>query len=260
MNRLALVLTFMAAGFAAPDAASAQACTGNCGTAVPNGVVTAPPEFGPSYSYVSTVGGVNGAGQIAGVEGTNGSEYLTGVFSALAGDALQFYFNYVTSDGSSSYTDYAFAELLMGGAHEAWLFTARTTPSGDTSPGFGLPANDSVLSPVSTPIVPGGPSWDALGSDSGECFAAGCGFTGWIQSSFTLASDGLYQLRFGVSNVGDTGYDSGLAFAGVTVNGSPVTGAIPEPATWALLMLGLGLVGGALRGARRRQVCQVPSF
>ena len=31
------------------------------------------------------------------------------------------------------------------------------------------------------------------------------------------------------------------------------TGAVPEPATWAMMILGLGAVGGAMRSARRRQ-------
>jgi hypothetical protein len=30
-------------------------------------------------------------------------------------------------------------------------------------------------------------------------------------------------------------------------------GALPEPATWAMMLLGFGLVGGALRSAKRRQ-------
>jgi hypothetical protein len=33
----------------------------------------------------------------------------------------------------------------------------------------------------------------------------------------------------------------------------PVTGAIPEPSTWAMLLLGFGFVGGAMRSAKRRQ-------
>ena len=30
-------------------------------------------------------------------------------------------------------------------------------------------------------------------------------------------------------------------------------GAVPEPATWAMMLLGFGLVGGAMRSAKRRQ-------
>ena len=230
--------------------AGADTCTGTCGTAAPNGVVTAPPAYGPNYQYVSTAGGVAGAGRIAGAPGTTGSQLVTDAFSAAAGDALNFYFNYVTSDGSGSFTDYSFAELLKDGAHAAWLFTARTTPTGNTSPGFGLPSNDSVLTPVTTAIKAGAPMWSALGGSSGSCYAVGCGYTGWIGSNYTIGSGGAYQLRFGVTNVGDNSFQSGLAFAGITINDTPV-GGVPEPATWAMMILGFGVVGHALRGARR---------
>ena len=32
-----------------------------------------------------------------------------------------------------------------------------------------------------------------------------------------------------------------------------VTSAVPEPATWALMILGFGLVGGMMRGSSRRR-------
>lgn len=35
------------------------------------------------------------------------------------------------------------------------------------------------------------------------------------------------------------------------------TGAVPEPATWAMLILGFGLVGGAMRSAKRRQTATI---
>lgn len=243
-------LLLAAAGMAlSATSASAQTCVGNCGTAAPNGVVTAPPAFGPNYQYVSTFGGVVGAGRITGVTNTanaTGSQFTTAAFSANAGDALNFFFNYVTSDGSGDFTDYSFAELLSGGNHVAWLFTARTTPTGNTSPGFGLPSNDSTLTPNSTAIVPGAPVWAQLGTDSNRCFDTGCGYTGWIGSAYTIANGGSYQLRFGVTNVGDANFASGLAFAGVTINNVPVNG-VPEPMTWAMMIAGFGLMGAAFR-------------
>jgi len=247
--RKSFALVSIAFLFSATPAVS-QTCVGNCGTASPNGVVTAPPGGG-DYQYVSTNDGIPGAGQIAGAGGTNGSEYITAAFAAAAGDLLDFNFNYVTSDGSGNFTDYAFAELLSGGAHVAWLFTARTTPSGDTSPGFGLPANDATLTPSSTPIIAGGPVWDQLGSNSGQCWDAGCGYTGWINSQYTIGTGGIFELRFGVTNMGDTGYQSGLAFAGLQINDVPVgTSAVPEPGTWAMMLSGFGALGFTLR--RRR--------
>ena len=80
-----------------------------------------------TYQYVSTNGGISGAGQIGGVRGIDGSQYMTSTFSAAANAPLQFYFNYITSDGAID-ADYAFAQLKTSAeALVATLFTARTT-------------------------------------------------------------------------------------------------------------------------------------
>lgn len=34
---------------------------------------------------------------------------------------------------------------------------------------------------------------------------------------------------------------------------SSATGAVPEPSTWAMMLLGFGLIGGGMRAAKRRQ-------
>jgi PEP-CTERM motif len=247
--------------FTIASPASASSCTGNCGTAGANGVVTAPPSGDATYGYVTTYAGQTGAGQIAGVGGTNGSEFVTDAFTATTGDLLNFYFNYVTTDGSGEYTDYAFAQLQTAdGDNVAYMFTARTTPTGDTSPGFGLPANAATLSPSTSPIIAGAPSWFALGPNadgSGSCYSIGpgCGYTGWIGSSYTMAATGMFRLRFGVSNFGDINQQSALAFNRLTVAGNEVptttNSAIPEPTTWAMMIAGFGLIGA---GMRRRSI------
>ncbi len=239
-----------------PSTASANVCVGDCGVLGANGVVTAPP-IGGQYRYVTTLG-PNGGGNIPGfavAEATNGSNFTTSSFEATAGSTLEFYFNYVTSDGSQ-FSDFGWA-ALNGSGGSLTLFTARTTPSGDTVPGFGLPglAPGVVLEPASTPIIPGGPVWSPLGGSSGACFGgvgAGCGYTGWIKSTFTITDAGFYTLQFGVSNSLDQAFDSGLAFAGLVIDGAPIdpTPGIPEPATWAMLIAGFGMVGFA---ARRRR-------
>jgi hypothetical protein len=155
---------------------------------------------------------------------------------------LSFDFNYITSDGAG-YSDYAFAQLqTASGSLVATLFTARTQPSGDTSPGFGLPADGSTLTPVSSAIIGGGPTWSPLGSYSGACWNAGCGYTGWINAQYSIGSSGSYKVVFGVTNWGDTIYDSGLAFASVTSGGTPITG-VPEASTWAMMLAGFAGLG-----------------
>ncbi len=61
------------------------------------------------------------------------------------------------------------------------------------------------------------------------------------------------QFQFNPNGFGFRG--SPAALSASYTNGA--TGAVPEPATWAMMILGLGLVGGALRTARRRQKATV---
>jgi hypothetical protein len=244
------VLAASTFSFSGPAAAAplpaGWTCTANCGTLGADGVVTASPEGG-TYGYVSTNNGVSDSGIGLGSE-TNGSRANTSLFSANAGDDLEFYFNYVTSDGGG-FADYAWVRLLDSSLSVvALLFTARTTPGGDTVPGFGMPAlaDGVVLDPPSTPIIPGGPAWSALGGSSGGCWSTGCGYTGWIGMTYEIAAAGSYFLEFGVVNWSDTAFDSGLAFDGILIGGVPIDNGIPEPASLALL--GIGLAGlGAMR-------------
>ena len=143
-------------------------------------------------------------------------------FSAAAGDDLNFWFNFVTSDGSG-FADYAWAALYTASLDPvAILFTARTQPSGTIVPGQNLPGVEATLNPSSVPIIPGGPAWSPLGGSSGSCYSGGCGYTGWINSTYDIANAGNYVVRFGVSNWSDTAYQTGMAFSGITIAGVPV--------------------------------------
>ncbi|WP_088329860.1 NF038132 family protein [Lacimicrobium sp. SS2-24] len=219
--------------------------TGNSGTLGADGVVTLSPYGDSQYGYVSTNGGVTGVG-LPGVGGTgnatDGSVITSPIFAAESGDALEFYFNYVTSDGAG-YADYAWARLLDAASNEvALLFTARTrSDGGDTVPGFSMPAPTATLTPGSTPIIGGAPTWSPLGSESGSCYDTGCGYTGWIQAAYNIGSAGNYRLEIGVVNWNDSAFDSGMAFDGATIAGTVIGEPtdIPTPAPLALLGLGL---------------------
>jgi hypothetical protein len=209
-------------------------------------VVPLSPIGNSSYQYVTTTGGTTGVGALpTGALGseTNGSTLATSQFTVTAGTDLNFYFDYVTSDGAG-YADYAWAELFnSSNTPVALLFTARTVPSpGNIVPGTGMPAPAATLNPTSVPIQ-SGTTWSPLGSWSGDCYASGCGNSGWIDTDYTIAVAGTYYLEIGVTNWIDTLYDSGLAMDGVTVGGTPIVPPsntpIPEPSSIVLLFTGL---------------------
>lgn len=250
---LALLPFCLAGSASANPIPTGWTCSGSCGSLGADGVVTLSPTGNSSYQYVTTNGSTATAPLPTGALGgeTNGSTLATTVFSATAGTALDFYFNYVTSDGAG-YADYGWAELFnSANTPVSLLFTARTEPTGSIVPGTGLPLPNATLTPTSVPIIGGGPAWSPLGGSSGQCYASGCGYTGWILSSYTIASTGNYYLEVGVANWSDKAFDSGLALDGVTVGGTPITppSTVPEPST--LLMLGSGLVGLACSLKRR---------
>ena len=68
--------------------------------------------------------------------------------------------------------------------------------------------------------------------------------------------EALFGAGFGDSNPGpgDVGNFIGAQNAALNFAGIPVGGNVPEPATWALMMLGFGGIGAATRARRRGRV------
>ena len=58
----------------------------------------------------------------------------------------------------------------------------------------------------------------------------------------------------GQLNPGGNGTGDGLITGSLTFTASQAPGGVPEPATWALLILGFGTVGGAMRRRSRMRV------
>lgn len=67
------------------------------------------------------------------------------------------------------------------------------------------------------------------------------------------------NLSDGFQNTGSfSGRTNQWAFDILNVNSAAQVGAVPEPGTWALMLIGFGAVGASLR--RRRNVKAVPAF
>jgi hypothetical protein len=255
----AAVISFIAIAATAPASAApiptGWTCTGNCGSLGSDGIVTTPP-VGTGYQYISSDLGASGIGQLS-VGGTIGSTLQSSPFAGVAGTALTFSFNYVTSDGAG-FADYAWAKLLnLSNSTETLLFTARTQPTGNIVPGFGLPGTAPGVTLGTSAIIGGAPIWSPLGSDSNRCYADGCGYTGWVSSSFTLTSASNYALLVGVTDWSDTNFSSGLAVAGLAVGGIDVITQLPTtpsgvPVPGSVLLLLVGSIGlGLTRLAKR---------
>jgi hypothetical protein len=44
-----------------------------------------------------------------------------------------------------------------------------------------------------------------------------------------------------------------ISATGEAPSGTVLTTAVPEPATWGVMLVGFGAIGASMRGARRRQ-------
>jgi hypothetical protein len=88
-------------------------------------------------------------------------------------------------------------------------------------------------------VVNGGAAFTAGGNCSICTIGSG-------QNKFTLSGSGITSLAFTF----DPGVSTARQFR---VDGVSNVPAVPEPATWAMMLLGFGFVGGAMRATKRRQ-------
>ena len=91
--------------------------------------------------------------------------------------------------------------------------------------------------------------WDSAGFNT---------FNWWVFTS-TANSNDAHFFAYAPGNINDPTsaalYNGGEQSSGrVTVSVAGATGAVPEPATWAMMLAGFGIIGGAMRRRQRVSV------
>lgn len=171
----------------------------------------------------------------------SGSGYPTGAFgeailpntvATLSPDPVGTSVAYFSSDTANPHSLSQFINLVSGTVYNIG-FDYYAPENGISNP---FDASLSFLVggvPVGSTLVAGQPS--------------GTPAKTWLNfgTSFTATASGPAELQFQFKGLGVTAAD----FA---IDRVYVTAAVPEPSTWALMLLGFGAVGGAMRMKRRK--------
>jgi len=131
------------------------------------------------------------------------------------------------------------SKMTFDTALEAGLYTLSFWYSDRPGVGAGSNGIDVLLNATSILTTLGG---------------AGGATTNWILRTVNFTANAGDTLSFVALGTSDSygGYIDDLRLGAAGTPGQ--TGAVPEPTTWALLMLGFAAIGGALRSSRRRLV------
>ena len=98
----------------------------------------------------------------------------------------------------------------------------------------------------------------APGTSTGTCESVTLTQSGTTVDVLAITSDLDFGIGFGNAELGVNGtYQSSVAFnnsgfSTLTISGSTSRAAVPEPATWAMMLFGFGGIGAAMRQSRRK--------
>ena len=161
---------------------------------------------------------------------------LAMVAAAVSAHATTFLFSYTSNDATQGASGTLHATLVAAGQFQATsgtinAFGPLSTGAGTLTPGSGNSPSgfffyDSLLTPTQNPLISGGGLLFNIAGDEVNIYSDGPGPETY---RFYSRASGVNAGNFALTQVG---------------------GAVPEPASWALMIGGFGLAGAALR--RRR--------
>lgn len=113
----------------------------------------------------------------------------------------------------------------------SFFYSSNNTP-GTVSVWSGLNSTGSLLATLNLPV-------NATGGDG--CFGTGfCPYT-----PFGVTFDGT------ALSVDFAGANNQIAFDDITLGSATPGGVVPEPATWAMMLVGFGMMGASMRYRRK---------
>jgi hypothetical protein len=155
--------------------------------------------------------------------------------------------NYHQFDNAKGYTDFVLLEFnravsLTGVTLYSYNLGSSSTKDNDlayyNAGSIVTPAWNSLVDLTAYDTVPG--DWTT---------AAGSGANGYL----SIGSSGVStKWLVGAAFIPTTDRDDGFKIASIKV--TELVGTVPEPATWAMMLLGFATVGGAIRTRRKQAV------
>lgn len=164
--------------------------------------------------------------------GDKGDNYAKNGLTAISG-------NYLLLDGDTNFhgaVSQTIGGLTVGNAYTLnfnWAGATWATTPGDTTHMFDVTFGNQIQSTAKL----------SLGQK---------GFTGWQNASMTFIANSTSQTLSFLAQGTPNGLPPTLLLDNVSM-----TAAVPEPATWALMLVGFGMVGASARYRRRKTTAAI---
>ncbi|WP_375290119.1 PEPxxWA-CTERM sorting domain-containing protein [Qipengyuania sp.] len=150
----------------------------------------------------------------------------------------------------------SFADFVLANVGDTHTVDVMTIGTQEGSVNIG---EDTVAKPISANFTFSSPA-GAAGTANGQSYgfiqlftscgllAGGCGRVSWSNPTiFNFGNGGSFSMTLSQTTFETPGS------ANVSARFELLANSVPEPSTWAMLILGFGIVGAAMRSARRQR-------